>query len=86
MARQASSGHTVALAVGEHALAIDPDWRTLRRWWLDRADSGWTSVSFLLDREGVIRWIHPGGEYVEGDPDFAELEAEVRRLLHGTED
>lgn len=65
----------------EFPVAIDPDWRTLRRWWLDRADSGWTSVSFLLDRDGVIRWVHPGGKYVEGDPDFAALEAEIRRLL-----
>jgi len=77
--------HAEAFGFG-FPVAIDPDWRTLRRWWLDRADSGWTSVSFLLDREGTIRWIHPGGKYVEGDPDFAELEAEVRRLLDGTED
>lgn len=65
----------------EFPVAVDTDWRTLRSWWLDGREQGWTSVSFLLDREGVIRWIHPGGSYVEGDEDFAELEARIRRLL-----
>lgn len=74
--------HRYARRLGfEFPVAIDPDWRTLRRWWLDRGDSGWTSVSVLLDRDGVIRWVHPGGQYVEGDDDFEELEAEIRRLL-----
>lgn len=74
--------HRYAEELGfEFPVAVDPGWRTLRRWWLDRADSGWTSVSFLLDREGIVRWIHPGGQYVEGDGDFEELEAEIRRLL-----
>ncbi|MBI4597035.1 MAG: redoxin family protein, partial [Candidatus Omnitrophica bacterium] len=44
-------------------VAIDPEWRTLKRWWLDGHDRAWTSVSFLLDRGGVIRSIHPGGSY-----------------------
>lgn len=65
----------------EFPVAVDTGWRTLRRWWLDDRERGWTSVSFLLDREGVIRWIHPGGSYVEGDEDFAELEARIRGLL-----
>ncbi|MFP3942038.1 MAG: peroxiredoxin family protein [Thermoanaerobaculia bacterium] len=62
-------------------VAVDTGWRTLRSWWLDRRDRGWTSVSFLLDREGVVRWVHPGGKYVEGDEDFAELEAALGELL-----
>lgn len=65
----------------EFPVAIDVGWRTLSRWWLDGRDRGWTSVSFLLDREGVVRWVHPGGKYVEGDEDFAELEAAIERLL-----
>jgi hypothetical protein len=74
------AGHAERLGF-QFPVAIDTDWRTVRRWWLDRADSGWTSVSFLLDQDGVIRWIHPGGKYVEGDEDFGDLEAEIRRLL-----
>ena len=65
----------------EFPVAIDGGWRTLRRWWLDQVSSGWTSVTFLLDRDGVIRHIHPGGQYLEGDPDHAALVAKIEELL-----
>ncbi|HEU5056651.1 MAG TPA: redoxin domain-containing protein [Kofleriaceae bacterium] len=61
-------------------VAIDPDWKTLKRWWLDR-ERGWTSVSFLLDRKGMIRFIHPGGKYAPGSHDLAEIERKIRSLL-----
>jgi peroxiredoxin len=61
-------------------VAIDPDWKTLNRWWLDR-ERGFTSVSFLLDRRGVIRFIHPGGTYAPGSADLAGLEREIEALL-----
>jgi len=48
-------------------VAIDPEWRTLKRWWLDGRERAWTSVSFLIDQEGVIRHIHPGGSYTDDD-------------------
>jgi len=44
-------------------IGVDGDWTNLKRWWLDRDASNWTSVSFLLDREGKIAHIHPGGDY-----------------------
>jgi hypothetical protein len=62
-------------------VAVDRDWKTLRRWWLDGNDRAWTSVSFLIDAEGVIRWVHPGGKYEEGDADYRVLEAKIRDLL-----
>ncbi len=62
-------------------VAIDPGWRTLRRWWLDGHERDFTSVSFLLDRCGVIRHIHPGGQYVKGDADYAVMRAKVAELL-----
>jgi peroxiredoxin len=66
-------------------VAIDADWETLRRWWLSQGDHGWTSVSFLLDRQGRIRFIHPGGEYYpgEGAPgrDYEALRATIEHLL-----
>jgi thiol-disulfide isomerase/thioredoxin len=34
-------------------VAVDPDWQTLKRWWLDGHERSWTSVSFLIDRRGV---------------------------------
>eukprot|EP01031_Cornospumella_fuschlensis_P050960 gene50960-62324_t len=47
-------------------IAIDTDWRTLNDWWLGSGDHKWTSVSFLIDRHGLIRHIHEGGEYPVG--------------------
>ena len=64
-------------------VAIDPDWRTLRRWWLDDAKRAWTSVSFLIDRQGVIRHVHPGGQYVKGDKAYEALKNKIEELLDG---
>lgn len=45
-------------------LAVDTKWSTLERYWLDgHPERNWTSVSFLIDRAGVVRWVHGGGEY-----------------------
>ncbi|OGX04736.1 MAG: alkyl hydroperoxide reductase [Omnitrophica bacterium RIFCSPLOWO2_12_FULL_50_11] len=62
-------------------VAIDYDWKTLRNWWLDADERRWTSVSFLIDKEGIIRHIHPGGQYVKGDRDHIQLEAKIQQLL-----
>jgi peroxiredoxin len=62
-------------------VAIDPEWRTLHQWWLDRGAHDFTSVSFLIDRKGVIRHIHPGGEYVKGDKDYAAMKERIEALL-----
>ena len=65
----------------EFPIGIDEDWTTLRRWWLDSQRRGWTSVTFLLDREGIIRHIHPGGAYFPGEPGYAALQAAVGKAL-----
>jgi len=44
-------------------IALDMDWSILRRYWLVPGTRRWTSVSFLVDKGGKIRYIHPGGEY-----------------------
>lgn len=62
-------------------VAIDYDWRTLKQWWLDKVETDWTSVSFLIDREGIIRHIHPGGQYVKGDRDYEAMESGIKELL-----
>ena len=65
--------------------AFDPVWRTLTSWMRDRAgnevSTGWTSVTFVLDKQGVVRHVHPGGDYVAGDAAYAELERAIERLL-----
>ncbi len=71
------------------AIAIDRDWSILRRWWLDGARRRATSVSFLIDRRGAIRYVHPGPafhrEVLHGDDrpraDFLELQGMIEKLL-----
>jgi len=50
-------------------IAIDWDWRngTLANWWLTGPERPATSVTFLLDKSGVIQYVHPGMEYHEAD-------------------
>lgn len=62
-------------------VAVDPEWQTLRRWWLTDGERRWTSVSFLLDRQGVIRNLHSGSAYVRGDKDYVALRARIEELL-----
>jgi peroxiredoxin len=68
-------------------VAVDDEWKALSRLWLDRADSGWTSASLLIDRDGVVRHVHPGGVFAKesSDPrargDYDEMRAAVERLI-----
>ena len=63
-------------------IAVDRDWKTLDRYWLDgHPEHSWTSVSFLIDRNGIIRWVHGGGEYHRsGDPAHARCDLQYREL------
>ena len=63
-------------------VAVDPEWRTLDRWWQPREKNRRaTSVSFLLDKHGVIRHVHPGGEYAKGDPAYDAMKSKIEALL-----
>jgi thiol-disulfide isomerase/thioredoxin len=64
----------------EFPVARDPDWKTLKSWWLTK-DRDWTSVTFLLDKSGRVRGIHPGGKYVIGDPSYEAMRRGIERLL-----
>jgi peroxiredoxin len=48
-------------------IADDGDWKALKRWWLDGAHRDYTSVSFVIDKRGIIRYVHPGGEFHAGN-------------------
>ena len=63
-------------------IAVDGSWKTLDRYWLaQNPERNWTSVSFLIDRNGVIRWVHGGGEYhPSDDPQHARCDAQYREL------
>lgn len=71
-------------------IAIDEDWATLERYWFDQGGEAFTSVSFIIDREGVIRYVHPGGSYnakglpyheVQWQRDYHEVKAVLEELL-----
>ena len=73
----------------EFPIALDMDWKTLRGYWLAKGRHRWTSVSFLIDKRGKIRYIHPGGEYykeegetrMEAQRDYDELKAMIEKLI-----
>jgi len=65
----------------EFPVAIDPDWRTLRRWWLDGHERAFTSVSFLIGRDGRIRAIHPGGRLTPDSTDYSSIARTIEDLL-----
>jgi len=68
----------------EFPVAIDYDWRTLKDWWLDQGGKDWTSVTFLLDEDKKVKYVHPGGQYVEGDDDYKLMDQNIRELLETT--
>ena len=72
-------------------VADDGDWQALKRWWLNSAHREYTSVSFIVNKHGVIRYVHPGGEYHESsgspaheicDADFKTIEKTIATLLN----
>lgn len=70
-------------------IAIDRDWSELRRWWLEGHRRAATCVTFLIDKHGVTRHIHPGPAYyrdvLDGDEgpraDFLQLRKATEMLL-----
>lgn len=66
-------------------VAFDPEWKTFESWMRDKdgkpVETGWTSVTFLLDKKGVVRHVHPGGSYVKGEPAYDEMRAAIEKLL-----
>jgi peroxiredoxin len=62
-------------------VAIDKDWTTLRRWWLDGHDRAYTSASFLIDKTGVVRRVHLGGLIAPEGEEIAAISADIERLL-----
>lgn len=61
-------------------LAFDRDWRTLKSW-MGHADTGFTSVTFVLDQKGVVRYVHPGGEIAASSPAARKIDQVIESLL-----
>jgi hypothetical protein len=70
-------------------VGLDVDWKSLNAFWLATGDRSATSASFLLDRRGVIRFVHPGTEFHPGGPpdhqqcrdDYRDVRRAVEALL-----
>src|ERR1041385_6571534 len=62
-------------------VAIDKDGATLRRWWLDGHDRAYTSASFLIDKQGIVRRVHLGGLIAPDGDDIKAISADIERLL-----
>ena len=80
----------VARQIGyDGAIAVDSRWTQLRNVWLSTGKRDATSLSFLVDRDGVIRFVHPGVEFFASDDpveaqanaDYQMLERAIRALL-----
>ena len=82
-----------ARALGfDFPIGLDNEWRTIRAYGVGSEFRSFTSVSFLIDGDGIIRWLHDGGEFHRGGGEshracqeaFASLEAEIASLLTTT--
>ena len=47
-------------------IAHDDDWKNVRAYGVGTHFQNFTSISILIDRDGVIRWVHDGGEFHRG--------------------
>ncbi len=75
----------------EFPCTVDADWSFLRRLWLDAGDGHreFTSATFLIDRRGRIRFVHPGPDFFPSDKpenarqndDYEAVRAGVEKLL-----
>ena len=78
----------------EGAIAVDEDWSELRRAWLNAGKRRATSVTFLVDGKGVIRFVHPGPAFFPsedpGDAEearsFAALDRAISELVRAPAD
>lgn len=67
----------------------DDSWSTIRAYGVGSHFERFTSVSFLIDRDGIIRFVHDGGEYHQGggpehrecNAAYAALEAAIQQVL-----
>ncbi len=63
-------------------VAQDLEWRTLRAYGVGTTFTRFTSASFLVGRDGVIRFVHEGGTLADdGGPAWRALAGAIERAL-----
>jgi peroxiredoxin len=61
-------------------IAIDNDWQTLNKMWMNKKRI-MTSVTLLIDKEGKIIWLHPGGTLRRGSSETVQLDKIISQQL-----
>jgi peroxiredoxin len=66
-------------------IGTDDRWKTLDRYWTGVPGRSFTSVTFVIDRAGIIRFLHDGGAFFEGPGEegraYEAIETMIVRLL-----
>lgn len=70
-------------------IGLDIDWSVLDAYWLSLPGRRFTSVTFIIDATGTIRFVHPGPEFHPGGPaahaqcraDYDEITGTLDALL-----
>lgn len=71
----------------DFAVAQDNEWKVINEYWLGDKKRSYTSSTFLIDKNGIIRLVHGGGEfYKSGDNEDADrayhaIEKKINELL-----
>ncbi|CAN5118853.1 hypothetical protein BH10CYA1_BH10CYA1_34950 [soil metagenome] len=65
-------------------IAQDTDWKTIDAFWLGKTKRKYTSATFLIDKAGLICWLHDGGTLSmsgDGNAAFVRLKGKIESLL-----
>lgn len=71
----------------EFPIAQDKDWKTINAYWLGETRRSYTSSSILIDKKGIIRFVHDGGEFYsspnnpEADLAYRTIDEKIKELL-----
>jgi len=69
-------------------IAQDLNWSTINSYWLVNKKRTFTSSSILIDKKGITRFVHDGGNYFSSDSDieanaaFEAMEFNIIKLLN----
>ncbi|MCI0453365.1 MAG: redoxin domain-containing protein [Candidatus Dadabacteria bacterium] len=68
-------------------VAQDNDWNVINSYWLGVRKRSFTSSSILVDKKGIIRFVHDGGEFYksdtnpEADSAYHAIDEKIHELL-----
>jgi peroxiredoxin len=72
-------------------VGLDSHWETFNRYWLQQPDADLAAATFLIDRQGVIRYIQPDGQFEKNSSnramrkEYEKVEKEIESLLKSEE-